>query len=115
MERRLSSLGRLSFTALLGIASAIGCEAIAGYNDVEPRPPGFAGGASGANGASGRGGGGGSSGSGGQVGSAGSAGRPNADARSDSEEPDSSGGETSADVSADNEPQDVDSGPCPIL
>jgi hypothetical protein len=118
MQRRLSSLGRLSFTALLGLASAVGCEAIAGYNDVEPRPPGFVGGASGATGASGasaRGGTGPGGSGGGQVGAAGSGGQPNLDARPDSVEPDSSGGETSADVSVDTGPEDVDSGPCPIL
>ena len=118
MRRRSSSLARSSFTALLGIASAVGCEAIAGYNDVEPRPPGFTGGASGN---SGRAGGGGTSGStsagaGGMVGAAGalgSAGRSNTDARTDTVVPDSSGGET-ADVSVDTGPEDADSGPCRI-
>jgi hypothetical protein len=115
MRRRLSALGRLTFTALLGLGAALGCEAIAGYNDVEPRPPGFTGGKSGASGNSGRAGSA-AAGSGGSglSGAAGSAGRSNTDARTDTTEPDSSGGETSADVSVDTGPEDVDSGPCPI-
>jgi hypothetical protein len=124
MQRRLSSLGRLTLTALLGLGTALGCEAIAGYNDVEPRPPGFAGGKAGAKGASGATGATGASGAsgtgtgagGGQVGAAGSGGRPNSDARPDTPEPDSSsGGTTSADASIDTGPEDADSGPCPIL
>src|SRR5687768_1598636 len=118
MGPRLSPIGRWTFTALLGAYAAIGCEAIAGYNDVEPRPPSTTGGKAGTA-ASGAGGGGGQLSDGGSAGTGAgtgaSGGRTNSDARPDTTEPDSSGGTTSADVSVEDAPQDVDAGPCRIL
>jgi hypothetical protein len=112
MERRLNSLRRSSLTALLGACAAIGCEMIAGYNDVEPRPPLAASGAAGSGTSGTLGSGGGQLGA---AGDGGSGGQPNLDARTDTPVPDSSSGGTSSDVSIDNGPKDADAGPCTII
>jgi hypothetical protein len=114
MQHGPVSVARWIFVALFG--AGIGCEAIAGYNDVEPWPA--QGGSSGA----GRGGasGSGASGSGGSGGNGGSSGRGGGgtgggDAMPDRSTGGSASGGTAGDASLVDGPRDADAGPCPIL
>jgi hypothetical protein len=111
MRRRSGSFLRGFFTALLGASAAFGCEAIAGYNDVEPWPV-QTGGGTGRGGAAGSGlvGGTNPGGSGGAAGSTSGAGG-GSDAKVDR----SSGGSSSGGTAGDGGPRDADAGPCPIL
>jgi len=108
MTKQESGLvARSMVVVLLGWGTAVGCEAIAGYNDVEPWPrEAGAFGASGASGASG------TSATSGTSGVSGAGAKPNADATTD----DSTKADApSPDVSIQDGPADRDAGPCPIL
>jgi|SoiMethySBSTD1v2_1073268.scaffolds.fasta_scaffold09616_8 cellulose/xylan binding protein with CBM9 domain len=117
MPRRSASIPRWFFTALLGAGAAIGCEAIAGYNDVEPWPVNAGSGASGGAGPGGAGSGGvsgagpggtgaGSNGSGGAGGSS--------DARNDGSSGGAASGGTAGDAAIEDARRDADAGPCRI-
>jgi hypothetical protein len=113
---------RLPRAALLGLLSALGCEAIAGYNDVEPRPS-ASGGASGsggsrsggAGGSSATGGSGDTGGAGGSSGASGSGGAGGNTIRDASSEDQRVTDAKQNDVTTDRALVDAEAGACTML